>query len=330
MPIEPPDLKDPHPGDPHPGDPRPEERRPEDPRPEDPYTLDETWLRRSFNRAVTTCDESGVLQGEVRQALLARLDYTRLAPRLIVDAGAGTSDGARALKRRYPAARVIALDAALAPLERGAARRAWFRPIHAVCADATRLPLPDASVDLVVSNLMLPFCDEQRVLEELRRVLAPGGYLSFTSVGPDTLVELRRAWATVDAHHPHVHRFLDMHDLGDALVRAGFAGPVLDVETYTVRYRELRALARDLKAAGARNAAAGRARGLTTPRQFAAVERAYELERRDGRLPATCEVVFGQAWAGTRPAPRDTQQPAAGGSISLAELRRELQQRRGV
>ncbi|HLW24208.1 MAG TPA: methyltransferase domain-containing protein [Steroidobacteraceae bacterium] len=296
---------------------------------DDPYALDSAWLRRSFDRSGPTCDESGVLKGEVREALLSRLDLTRLAPRLILDLGAGTGDGARALKRRYPAARVLAVDAAFGPLERGAARRAWFRPVQAVCADATCLPLADASVDLILSNLMLPFCDEQRVLEEMRRVLAPGGYLTFSSVGPDTLIELRRAWATVDAR-PHVHRFLDMHDLGDALVRTGFADPVLDVETYTVRYRDLRSIARDLKAAGARNATRGRTRGLTTPRRLAAVERAYELTRRDGRIPATCEVVFGQAWAGARSGPRDPHEPGSTASISLSDLKRSLKQRRGA
>lgn len=301
----------------------------EEPERSEPYALDGTWLRRSFNRAAATCDETGVLQGEVRRALLERLDLTRLAPQLILDAGAGTGDAARALKRRYPAARVLALDSALAPLERGAARRAWFRPTHPICADAARLPLADGSVDLIVSNLMLPFCDEERVLAELRRVLAPGGYLTFSSVGPDTLIELRRAWASVDAY-PHVHRFLDMHDLGDALVRTGFTDPVLDVESYTVRYRDLRALTRDLKAAGARNATVGRRRGLTTPRRFAAVVAAYEAARHDGRLPATCEVVYGQAWAGSAPAARTSPASGASGSISLAELRRSLKQRRGA
>lgn len=292
----------------------------------DPYALDLAWLRRSFERAGATCEDAGVLEGAVREALLARLEWTRLAPRTVLDAGAGTGDGARALKRRYPAARVLAVDIALAPLARGAARRAWFRPVHALCADSARLPLADASVDLIVSNLMLPFCEATAVLAEWRRVLAPGGYLTLTSVGPDTLKELRRAWAAVDAR-PHVHRFLDMHDLGDALVQAGFVDPVLDVETYTVRYRELLGLARDLKAVGAHNAAIGRPRGLTTPRRLAAVARAYEAERREGRLPATCEVVFAQAWAGSAAARGATSRT---GRVSLADLKRALKQRRGT
>lgn len=291
----------------------------------DPFALDRAWLRRSFERAAVTCEDAGVLEGEVREALLARLEWTRLAPRLVLDVGAGLGDGARALKRRYPAARVLAIDSAFMPLARGAARRAWFRPVHAVCADAERLPLAAGSVDLIVSNLMMPFCEAAAVLAEWRRVLAPGGYLTFSSVGPDTLKELRGAWAAVDAR-PHVHRFLDMHDLGDALVHAGFIDPVLDVETYTVRYRELAHLVRDLKACGARNAAAGRTRGLTTPRRLMAVARAYESQRREGRLPATCEVVFAQAWAGGAPPP--TQRGAAV-QVPLAELKRALLKRRG-
>lgn len=291
----------------------------------DPYALDVRWLRHSFERAGAALDDVGVLQVEVREALLGRLDLTRLAPRRVVDLGAGSGDGARALKRRYPAACVLALDVALAALERCAARRAWFRPVFPLCADAARLPFADGSVDLVFGNLLLPFCELEPLLAELRRVLAPGGYVTLSSVGPDTLKELRRAWATVDPR-PHVHRFPDMHDVGDALVRAGFSDPVLDVETYTVRYRDLRALARDLKASGARNATHGRPRGLTTPRRLEAVARAYEAERRDGRLPATCEVVFAQAWAGA--APRPATAPA--GSVSLTEMRRALQQRRGA
>jgi malonyl-CoA O-methyltransferase len=261
------------------------------------YALDTRWLRRSFERAAAACEELGELPGETRETLLGRLDLTQLAPRVVLDLGAGNGEVARALKRRYPAARVIALDAALAPLGRVRARRAWFRPIDAVCADALQLPLPEASVDLIVSHLLLPFCDCAALFAELRRVLAPGGYLSFSSLGPDTLKELRAAWTHVD-ERPHVLRFLDMHELGDALVHAGFADPVLDVDTYTVRYASLERLLEDLKASGARNAAHGRARGLYTPRQLRALRAAYDARREGGRLPATVEVVFGQAWAG--------------------------------
>ena len=164
-----------------------------------------------------------------------------------------------------------------------------MRPFALLCADATRLPLADASVDLVFSNLLLPWCDPDALFAELRRVLAPRGLLTLTGLGPDTLKELRAAWAAVDGH-VRVAEFIDMHDLGDALVRAGFAAPVLDVERYTLRYTDVRGLAADLKATGARNGAAGRLKGLTSPRKFAAMQSAYEAHRSEGRLPATCEV----------------------------------------
>ncbi|NBC15183.1 MAG: malonyl-[acyl-carrier protein] O-methyltransferase BioC, partial [Gammaproteobacteria bacterium] len=130
---------------------------------------------------------------------------------------------------------------------------------------------------------------------DLLRVLRPGGLLLFSTFGPDTLSELRAAWAAVDQGE-HVSPFLDMHDIGDALVRARFADPVMDVERMTLTYADIRALMRDLKQLGAHNALAGRARGLTGRRRLAALAEAYEHQRRDGRLPATYEVVHGHAW----------------------------------
>jgi malonyl-CoA O-methyltransferase len=286
-----------------------------------PYALDPSWVRRSFSRASATYDAAAVLQAQVREALLGRLDLTALEPRVVVDAGAGTGHASRALKRRYPKARVLAVDWALGMLAAAARRQSWLRPFSRLCADASELPLKDASVDLIVSNLMLPWSEPDALFAEFRRVLAPRGLLSFTSLGPDTLRELREAWAKVDSHI-RVHRFIDMHDLGDALVGAGFAGPVLDVERYTLSYTDVRGLAADLKAVGARNATAGRLKGLTGPRKFAAMRAAYEIHRRDGRLPATYEVVFGQAWA---PAAAHT---ALERGIPLEEMRRQLSIRR--
>jgi malonyl-CoA O-methyltransferase len=116
-----------------------------------------------------------------------------------------------------------------------------------------------------------------------------------------------------------------MHDLGDALVRNGFAAPVLDVERFTLQYLHVRKVAADLKATGAHNSTAGRARGLTSPRQFAAMQAAYEQFRQDGRLPATYEVVFAHAWAPAQAARRGLAEPT---SVSLEEIKRELRARR--
>jgi malonyl-CoA O-methyltransferase len=288
------------------------------------YALDTLRVRRSFDRAARTYDEAAVLQTEVRGNLLARLDLMALTPRVVVDAGAGTGHASRALIRRYPKAFVIALDSSPRMLHAAGRQQSWLRRFARVCADAERLPLADGSVDLILSNLMLPWCDPTQVFAEFRRVLAPHGLLTFTTLGPDTLRELRSAWAEVDSR-THVNQFIDMHDIGDALVRSGFASPVLDVERYTLTYLDVRRIAADLKATGARNATMGRARGLTGRRQFAALQTAYETFRQDGRLPATYEVVFGHAWTPDTDVRRSTRDST---SVSLDDIKRQLRARR--
>ena len=266
----------------------------------DPFDIDLARVRRSFGRSAGDYDAAAVLQARVRAELLERLAVVRLDPAVVLDLGAGTGHGALALKRRYRTSQVIALDLAEGMLRQAGRRQTLLRRFRRVCAEAAALPLRDASVDLVFSNLMLQWCpDPDRVLRECRRVLKPGGLLTFTTFGPDTLVELRRAWAAADGH-THVNRFIDMHDLGDALLRAGLAEPVMDVERYTLTYPTVRDLMLDLKAIGAHNANAGRPRGLTGKGALARMTAAYELSRRDDRLPATYEVVYGQAWCPVR------------------------------
>jgi malonyl-CoA O-methyltransferase len=255
-------------------------------------------MRRAFERASQSYDRAAVLQTEVRARLLARLQYLKLepAPQIILDAGCGTGHGARELKKRFPRARVLALDIATGMLREAGRNQGWWRRFDRVCADAERMPLADASVDLIFSNLMLQWCAEpDAVFHEFKRVLKPRGLFTFSTLGPDTLMELRAAWAAVD-ERTHVSRFLDMHDIGDALVRARLAEPVLDVERFTLTYDTAIALMHDLKAIGAQNATAGRPTGLTGRAAFAAVTQAYERFRSEGRLPATYEVVLGQAW----------------------------------
>lgn len=287
------------------------------------YALESGRVRRSFDRAARTYDEAAVLHTQVRENLLARLQWVTLVPRVVLDAGAGTGRASRALARRYPKAVVLALDFSPQMLKVAGKRQPWLHPFRRICADAQALPLREGSVELIVSNLMLQWCDPDAVFAEFRRVLKPGGLLSFSAFGPDTLRELRLAWQQVDAR-THVHRFIDMHDLGDALVRNGFAAPVLDVERFTLQYLDVRKVAADLKATGAHNSTAGRPRGLTSPRKFAAMQAAYEQLRHDGRLPATYEVTFAHAWAPAH-APR---RPTEANSVSLEEIKRELRARR--
>ena len=288
------------------------------------YALDIRRVRRAFNRAAGTYDAAAVLHADVRDNLLARLDWMVAAPRVVLDAGAGTGHASRALIRRYPKALVIALDSSPRMLQAAGRQQAWLRRFVRVCADAERLPLADGSVDLILSNLMLQWCDLDQVFAEFRRVLAPQGLFSFTTLGPDTLRELRSAWREVDSR-THVNQFIDMHDIGDALVRGGFASPVLDVERYTLTYLDVRRVAADLKNTGAHNATMGRPRGLTGQGRFAAMQGAYEAFRQDGRLPATYEVIFGHAWTPNTGGRRGSQD---GSTISLDDIKRQLKARR--
>jgi len=262
---------------------------------------DKRLVRAAFDRAAIAYDEAAVLQREVGERLSGRLDLMTLVPRSVVDLGAGTGRWSAALAKRYPRARILSVDLAEGMLHRArrcAGRWDRLRGRHVfVCADAERLPLADRSTDLLFSNLTLQWChDLGRTFAEFRRVLRPGGLLLFSTFGPDTLKELRAAWAEVDPGRPHVNHFPDMHDVGDALLRAGLADPVMDREDFQLTYREAAGLLRDLKCIGAHNVNTGRTPGLTGRRQLQAMYAAYERFRRDDRLPATWEVLYGHAF----------------------------------
>ena len=257
---------------------------------------DKTQARRSFERAAAGYDRGAALQREVGRRLLERLDLMTIQPRRVLDLGCGTGQCLPDLMARYKSAEVVALDIAQPMLGQARRRGRWLRRPLCVCADAERLPFGDACFDLVFSNLMLQWCvDLEVVFRELQRVLRPGGLLLFTSFGPDTLRELRDSWARVDGY-THVNAFQDMHDVGDALLNARFADPVMDVECLTVTYPDLWQLMRELKQIGAHNVTAGRPRGLTGKAQVQRLLQAYEQFRRDGVLPASYEIVNGHAW----------------------------------
>jgi len=220
------------------------------------------------------------MEAEVGARMLERLDYVKLAPRRILDAGSGLGREAKALARRYPKAELLALDFALPMLR----RRFWDKRIL-LCGDIVQLPLADGSIDLLWSNMALHWAaDPAAALREFERVLAPKGLLMFSTLGPDTLKELRAA-----AGAARVHAFADMHDVGDMLVAAGFAAPVMDMEMVEVEYKQNKDLLTDLRASGQTSARADRARGLAG-RRFEARLRAQLVPR------ATFEVVYGHAW----------------------------------
>ena len=271
--------------------------------PGSPFHLDRARLRASFERASGSYEAAASLQARVAAELLERLELLRFSPGAVLDLGSGTGRVTRELKRRYPRARVIALDIAPGMLREARRHQRPWRRFDRVCGDALRLPLRDGSIDLIFSNLMLQWCEPlAAALSEARRVLAPGGFLSFSTFGPATLYELRTAWAEADGYN-HVNHFPDMHEVGDGLVRAGLMEPVLDADRFEVGYLDVLTLMRDLKAIGAHNVTAGRPRALAGRERLTRVQRAYEAFRRDEGLPATYEVIYGASWgAAGRPA----------------------------
>ena len=271
--------------------------------PRSPFHLDRARLRAAFERASGGYEAAASLQARVAAELLERLELLRFSPGVVLDLGSGTGRITRELKRRYPRARVIALDIAPGMLREARRHQRPWRRFDRVCGDALRLPLRDGSIDLIFSNLMLQWCEPlAAALSEARRVLAPGGFLSFSTFGPATLYELRTAWAEADGYN-HVNHFPDMHEVGDGLVRAGLMEPVLDADRFELGYPDVLTLMRDLKAIGAHNVTAGRPRALAGRERLTRVQRAYEAFRRDEGLPATYEVIYGASWgAAGRPA----------------------------
>ena len=280
----------------------------------DPREVDPRAVRRAFGRAAATYDAAAALQREVGNRMAARLDVVRVEPTLILDAGCGTGEAVGELGARYPAAQVIALDVAqpmvVAARERAHRGRSLLRrllpaALHRgapapdfICGDLNALPLRGVAFDIVWSNLALQWINDlPRAIAEVRRVLKVGGLFTFTTFGPDTLREIRAAFARVDGH-THTNRFADMHDIGDMLVAAGFADPVMDMEALIVTYPDPTALLRELKHLGATNATRGRAHGLMGRNRYARMLAALEAMRRDGRIPATFEVIYGHAWKG--------------------------------
>jgi malonyl-CoA O-methyltransferase len=273
------------------------------------FEIDKKQVRRAFSRAARDYDAAAVLQREVCVRMLEKLDCIKLQPARVLDVGSGTGWGTRQLGGRYPKAGITALDIAIGMLQAARGTSSWWQKLFAgrhesyLCADVEALPIASGSVDMVWSNLALQWCNDlPATFVELQRVIKVDGLLMFSTFGVDTLRELRTAFHGVDGHS-HLSRFADMHDVGDMLVNAGFADPVMEMERITLTYDDVRAVMQDLKSIGAHNATAGRAPGMMGKAAWRRVTENYEQLRRDGKLPATFEIIYGHAW---KPAPKAT------------------------
>jgi malonyl-CoA O-methyltransferase len=295
--------------------------------------FDKRQVRRAFSRAAPGYDAAAALQREIESRLLESLEFhparhgDKQPPQRVLDLGSGPGRAAAEMRRRWPKAQVLALDLALPMLHQARSRDRWHplrRGVDRVCADARALPLAENSIDVLFSNLCLQWVEDlPAVFAGFRRVLRPGGLLLVSTFGPDTLHELRSAFAQADAT-PHVSPFASIAQFGDALVHAGFRDPVLDRDATTTHYRDLPALMRELRAMGATNALQSRRHTLTGRSRFAAASVAYDAFRRDdGKLPSTWEVIYAHAWAPPPGAPiRGQGEEIAAVPVSAIPIRR--------
>jgi malonyl-CoA O-methyltransferase len=267
--------------------------------------FDRRQLRRSFGRAASRYTEVAALQREVEARLLEQLGYLDdRQPQRVLDLGSGPGRAAAAMKKRWPKAEVIAVDAALPMLREVPKHTRFWRPVRRVNADVSKLPFADQCVDVIFSSLCLQWLDDlPAVLSEFRRVLRPEGLLLFSTFGPETLSELRDAYLQA-GETPPLSPFAAIQQVGDAMLAAGFKDPVLDRDRYTLTYPDLRGLMRELRAIGAGDARHDRPRGLGGRGRLQRVTAHYEALRRDGVLPSTWEVITAQAWGPAPGAPR--------------------------
>jgi len=272
----------------------------EENKPLDIAEIDRQAMRHAFEKAATNYDAAAVLQQEVANRLVERMDYMSMKPARILDAGTGTGFISQLLATRYPKTQISALDLAFNMLKQAKSKRSlkqrWNKQFNYINAEVENIPLADASVDLVISGLTIQWCqDLPKVFKEFRRILSPNGLLLFSTFGPDTLKELRQSWAEVD-ELPHVNAFTDMHDVGDALMQSGFADPVMDMEMLTVTYNDVKTVMKDLKQIGAHNVMQGRSHNMTGKNKLKNMMQAYEQFREEGLLPVSHEIVYGHAW----------------------------------
>ena len=262
-----------------------------------PHRLDKQSVKKFFNRAAKSYDNAAILHEELRNRLLQRLQYIRHRPETIIDVGCGTGKSVRALQKTYPRARVCAADLAYEMLRQASPSFRLLSKKRLVVADMERLPFAAQAFDLVFSSLAMHWSNDPRVtLREFARIARPGALLMFSSFGPGTLAELAAGWQEIDTH-PHVHQFVDMHDIGDAMLAAGFAQPVVDAETIRMEYRNFESLLNDLRNTGVSNADVSRRRGLMTPAKLSRLEQSYrEQGYENGKFIASYEVIYGHAW----------------------------------
>lgn len=257
-------------------------------------------IARSFSLAAKTYDQHAFVQQEIGNRLLERLDYLKQKPEIILDVGAGTGRHTRDLQQKFPQSTIIGIDIAHGMAQFAKSKQSWQFWKNApqyLCADAENLPFANSSVDLIFSNFTLQWCTNlQRAFAEFKRILKPNGLIFFSTLGPQTLHELKASFATVDSY-THVNEFIDMHDIGDHLLNLRFNDPVIDMEMITIYYKSVKSLLKDLKGTGAHNVNKQRPAGCLSKQHYLQMIQAYQtFQHANGLIPASYEVIYGHAW----------------------------------
>lgn len=257
-------------------------------------------IARSFSTACHTYDQHAFIQKEIGQRLLERLNLIKIQPKIILDVGSGTGFLTRQLQNIFSKSRIIGIDLALGmnTYARSKQGKQWWKnkPSY-VCGDTETLPFKKESVDLIFSNFTLQWCfNLDKAFAEFKRVLKPDGMLFFSTLGPQTLYELRQSFTKIDTAR-HVNEFTDMHDIGDLLLNSQFNDPIMDMEMITATYTSVKELLMDLKLTGAHNLNNERNHGLTSKGNYYKLLEAYEkFKQPDNLYPATFEIVYGHAF----------------------------------
>lgn len=255
------------------------------------FEIQKNRVKQHFNNAAGSYAGAAVLYAEVAKRLMERLSWMRPNLDRILDVGSGTGFIFNYLPESMQDSQLIALDSSFEMLQQ------QTLSVQCVQATAEQLPFPTKSVDIVIASQLLHWCENPLlVLKEMKRILRPNGLLLFSTLGTDTLHELRASFAAADLQHEHVHSFFDMHDLGDALMAAGFADPVMESETFMLRYSKVEKLIQDLRDLGETNALTARMQGLMGKQSWQTMLEHYESYRVADKLPATYEIIYGHAW----------------------------------
>lgn len=252
-------------------------------------SFDYPALKRGFNRSADSYQTAARLSNLTGEQLLERLQYIKCEPKRILDLGAGVGTFSARLAKRYPKAEIVACDLAEARMQIAKRHKPWFSKIRFCTATMQQLPFTRASFDMIFSNQCLYWTpDLKKATLEMARVLKPDGVLLFSSLGPDTLQEVRTRFAAFNTA-PHINIFLDMHDVGDAILAAGFRDPVMDIERLRLAYPDLRALINELRATGERNYHPQRIRHLGRQNTWAGLQADGDIQE------ISYEIIYGHA-----------------------------------